>query len=214
MSWLFASGSQSFGALASASVLPVNVQGWFPLGLTGLIVLLSKRLSRVPSSTIIHKRWFFGAQPSLWSNSHIPYMTTGKTIALTTRTSVGKVMSLLFNILSRFPLLVKNPVCKESACNAGDCGWIPGSERSAGEGISDYPLQYSWVSLVAQLVKNPPTMWETWVQSLGWEDPLDTGKATHSSVLAWRMPWLYSPWGFKESDTTEQLSLPLSLVAQ
>ena len=105
MSWLFASGSQSFGALASASVLPVNVQGWFPLGLTGLIVLLSKRLSRVPSSIIIHKHWFFGAQPSLWSNSHIPYMTTGKTIALTTRTSVGKVMSLLFNMLSRLVIV-------------------------------------------------------------------------------------------------------------
>ena len=63
---------------------------------------------------------------------------------------------------------------KESAWNAGDPGTIPGSGRSAGEGIG-YPLQYSWASLVAQLVKNPPTMWETWVQSLGWEDPLEKG---------------------------------------
>jgi len=55
--------------------------------------------------------------------------------------------------------------------------------RSAGEGI-DYPLQYSWASLVAQLVKNMPAMQETWVRSLGWEDPLEKGKATHSSVLA------------------------------
>ena len=77
---------------------------------------------------------------------------------------------------------------KESACNAGDPSWIPGSGRSAGEGIG-YPLQYSWASLVAQLVKNPPTMRETWVQSLGWEDPPEKGKATHSSILAWRIPW-------------------------
>ena len=61
---------------------------------------------------------------------------------------------------------------KESACNAGDPGLIPRLERSAGEGIG-YPLQYSWVSLVAHLVKNPPAMWETWVQSLGWEDALE-----------------------------------------
>ena len=76
---------------------------------------------------------------------------------------------------------------KESACNAGDPDSIPGSGRSAGGGIG-YPLQYSWASLVAQLVKNPPAMWETWVQSLGLEDPLEKGKATHSSILAWRIP--------------------------
>ena len=64
---------------------------------------------------------------------------------------------------------------------------------NTGEGIG-YPLQYSWASLVAQLIKNPPTMRETWVQSLGWEDPLDKGKATQSS-----------PWGHKELDTTERL---------
>ena len=66
---------------------------------------------------------------------------------------------------------------KESACNAGDPGSIPGSERSAGEGIG-CPLQYSWASLVAQLVKNPPTMRETWVWSLGWENPLEKGIPT------------------------------------
>ena len=66
---------------------------------------------------------------------------------------------------------------KESACNAGDPGLIPGSGRSPGEWIG-YPLQYSWASLVAQLVNNPPAMLETWVQSLGWEDPLEKGKAT------------------------------------
>ena len=65
---------------------------------------------------------------------------------------------------------------------------IPGSGRSTKEGIG-YPLQYSWASLVAQLVKNPPARLETWAQSLGWEDPLEKGKATHSSILAWRIPW-------------------------
>ena len=64
---------------------------------------------------------------------------------------------------------------------------IPGSGRSSGEGIS-YPFQYSWASLVAQLVKNPSVMWETWVQSLGWEDPQEKGKAIHSSILAWEIP--------------------------
>ena len=76
---------------------------------------------------------------------------------------------------------------KESACNAGDPCSIPGLGRSAGEGIA-YPLQYSWGSLVAQLGKNLPAMQETWVQSLDWEDPLEKGKAAHSSILAWRIP--------------------------
>ena len=80
-------------------------------------------------------------------------------------------------------------VGKESTCNSGDPGLISGSGKSAGEGIG-YPLQYSWASLVAQLVKNPPAMQETWVQSLGWEDPLEKRKATHSSILAWRIPWI------------------------
>jgi len=65
---------------------------------------------------------------------------------------------------------------------------IPGSGRSAGEGIG-YPLQYFWASLVAQLVKNLPAVGETWVQSLGWEDPLEKGNATHSSTVACRTPW-------------------------
>ena len=86
---------------------------------------------------------------------------------------------------------------------------IPGSGRSTGEGIG-YPLQYSWASLVTRLVKNLPAMRETWVRSLGWEDPLEKGKATHSSILAWRIPWTYSPWGRKELDTTERLALTRS----
>ena len=76
----------------------------------------------------------------------------------------------------------------EFASNAGDPSLVPGSGGSAGEGIG-YPLQFSWASPVAQLVKNPPEMRETWVRSLGWEDPLEKGKATHFSILAWRIPW-------------------------
>ena len=85
-----------------------------------------------------------------------------------------------------FPLMHALPgssAGEESTCNAGDPGLIPGSGRSTGEGIG-YPLQYSWASLVSQLVKNLPAMQETWIQSLDWEDPLEKGKATHSSILA------------------------------
>ena len=85
-------------------------------------------------------------------------------------------------------------VGKESACNAGDPSSTPGSGRSSGEGIG-YPLQFSWASLVSQLEKNPPAMQETWVQSLGWEHPLEKGKATHSSILAWRIPWTVQSMG-------------------
>ena len=88
MSQIFASGGQSTGDSASASVPVVNIQDWFPLGLTGLISLQSKGLSRVFSNTTAQKYQFFGIQPSLWSNSHNPYMTTGKTIALTIWTFV------------------------------------------------------------------------------------------------------------------------------
>ena len=80
---------------------------------------------------------------------------------------------------------------KESARNAG--GWIAELGRCPGEGIG-YPLQYSWASLWAQLVKNLPAMQETWVQSLGWEDPLEKGKATHSSILAWRILRVSRSW--------------------
>ena len=77
---------------------------------------------------------------------------------------------------------------KESACNAEDPCSIPELGRSPGERIG-YLIQYFWASLVALLVKTLCTMQETWVQSLGWEDPLEKGKATHFSILAWRIPW-------------------------
>ena len=90
---------------------------------------------------------------------------------------------------SRFP---DSSVGKESTCNAGDPSLIPGPEISPVQGIG-YPLQYSWVSLVAQMVKNLPVLWETWVRSLGWEDPPEEGMATHSSILTWRIPQTEEP---------------------
>ena len=93
-------------------------------------------------------------------------------------------------------LFPHSSVGKESTCNAGDPGSIPRSGRSTGEGIG-YPLQHFWASLVAQLVKNLPAMRETWVQSLGWEDPLEKGKATQSSILAWRISWTIQSMGLQ-----------------
>ena len=99
-------------------------------------------------------------------------------------------------------------VGKESACNSGDPGLIPGLGRS-GEGIG-YTPQYSCASLVAQLVKNPPVMQETWVQSLGWKDPLEKRTATTPVFWPGEFHGLFSPWSCKELDMTEQLPLSLS----
>ena len=103
-------------------------------------------------------------------------------------------------------------VGKESTSNAGDLSLIPGLGRSAEEGIG-YPLQYSWASLVAQLVKNQPAMLETWVQSLGWEDALEKGKLPTPVFWPGDFHGLYSPWGCKELDTTERLSLHFTSYA-
>ena len=98
-------------------------------------------------------------------------------------------------------------VGKESACNAGDPSLIPGLERSPGEGMR-YLLQYSWASLVAQKVKNPPAMWETWVRSLGWEDPLEKGMQPTPVFLPGESPWTEEPGGLQsmglQSDMTEK----------
>ena len=115
MSGLFKSGGQNIGASASASVLPMNIQDWFLLGLTGVISLQSKILSRVFSSTTVWKHQFFGAQSSFGSNSHIHIWLLEKIIALTTWIFVSKVMSLLFNTLS-WLLIAFLPKCK--------CIWI------------------------------------------------------------------------------------------
>ena len=99
---------------------------------------------------------------------------------------------------------------EESVCHAGDPSSIPELGRSPGEGTG-CPLQCSWASLVAQLVKNPPAMRQTWVQSLGWESSLEGGTATHSVFLpgeshGQRSLAGYSPWGRREWDTTDRLS--------
>ena len=84
---------------------------------------------------------------------------------------------------------------------------IPESGRSPGEGLGN-SLQCSQASLVAQMVKNPRAMWEIWVRSLGWKDPLEEGMATHSTILAWRIPWTEEPnrlqsIGSQRLDTTK-----------
>ena len=101
MSQLFASGGQSSGASAPASVLPINIQGWFPLGLTGLISLQPKGLSRVLQHHISKALILWHSAFFMVQLSH-PYLTTGKPITLTIWTFVGKMVSLLFNMLSRF----------------------------------------------------------------------------------------------------------------
>ena len=88
----------------------------------------------------------------------------------------------------------ESSVGKESACNAGGLGWVPGVGRPTGEGIG-YPLQYSWASLVAQLVSNPPAKQEMCVRSLGQEDPLEKEMTTHSSMLAYEIQWTEEPGG-------------------
>ena len=110
---------------------------------------------------------------------------------------------VVFGVLQRNR--VSTQLVKKSICSTGDHGSIPGSRRSPGEGI-DYPLQYSWAFLVVQMVNNPPAMRETWVQSLSWEDPLEEGMATHSNILAWRIPWTKEPDGLQSKCCKEPLN--------
>ena len=118
----------------------------------------------------------------LWLRSWAPYCKFRLKLK-----KVGKTIQTFRYDLNQTPYdytgFPDSSVGKESACNAGDSSSIPGSARSAGGGIG-YPLQYPWASLVIQLVKNLPTMRKTWVWSLGWEDPMEKGKATDSSILA------------------------------
>ena len=129
MSQLFASRGQSIGVSASTSVLPMNTQDRSPLGWTVWISLQSKWPSGVFPNTTVKKHQFFGAQLSSQSNSHISYMTTGKTIALTRWPFVGKVMSLLFNMLSRLVIT-----------------FLPGSKR----------LLISWLQSPSSVILDPP----------------------------------------------------------
>ena len=108
ISWLFTSDDQNTGASALAWVLPTNIQGWFPLRLTGLISLVSKELSGVFSSTTVWRYQFFGILPSLQSSPHNCMWPLGSPWTLTIWTFVGRVMSLLLNTLSRFCLSVSS----------------------------------------------------------------------------------------------------------
>ena len=101
-------------------------------------------------------------------------------------------------IASGFP---GSSVGKESTCNARGPSSIPGLGRSTGEGIG-YLLQHSWAFLVAQLLKNPPAMRETWVQFLGWEDPLEKGRLPTPVFWPGEFHGLYSPWGHREMNRT------------
>ena len=125
------------------------------------------------------------------------------------------VMSSL-SILTLFEVCQFSSIGKESAFNAGDPSLIPRLGRSAGEGTG-YPLQYSWASLVAQLAKNLPAMWQTWVLSFGWEDPLEKGKATHwhagvSSCCTWAQylsfAGLVAPQHVRSSQTKDWTGIP------
>ena len=156
MSQLFTSGGQSTGASASASALPMNIQNWFPLGWTGWISLQSEGLSRVFSNTTVQKHQLFGTQPSLWSKLSHPYMTTGKTIALTRWAFVGKVMSLLFNMLSMF---VK--------------AFLPSSKRLI-----------SWLQSLSTVILEPKKIKKMLIVSKSWNQTLGISKKIYSLAMA------------------------------
>ena len=129
MSQFFASGGQRIGVSALVSVLPMNIQDWFPLGWSSWIFLQSKGLSRVFSNTTVQKHQFFSAQLSLWSNSHIHTWVLEKKIVLTRWTFLGKGWSLLFNMLSRLVI-----------------PFLPRSKR----------LLISWLQSPSALILEPP----------------------------------------------------------
>ena len=125
------------------------------------------------------------------SGNQVPHATT-KTWSSQIKKEIFYTSHAVFGTFNGFLTLtwasLVAQLVKESTCNAGDLSSVSGLGRSPGGG-KGYPLQYSSASLVVQLVKNPPTMQEAWVPSLVWEDPLEKGKATHSNILTWRIPW-------------------------
>ena len=144
---------------------------------------------------------------SVQSLSHVRLFATPWTAAHQASLSITNSPSLLKLIwapLKEGKGFPGSSAGKESACSAGDPGSIPVSRISPGEGIG-YPLQYSWASLVAQLVKNLPTVWGTWVRSLGWKDPPEEGMATHSSSCLEnptdRRAWWATAYGVAKSQT-------------
>ena len=207
-SWFFSSGGQNFGASASASVLPVNIQDWFPLGLTGLISLQSKGLSRAFSNTTVQKHHFFGIPLSLWPNSH-PHMTIGKTIALARQTFVGKVMFLLFNMLSRFVVafLPRSKVKVKAAqlcptlCDPMDCPWnSPGQNTGVGslclgtQGLNPGLPYCGWILYQLNHKGSPRTLeWVACPFSRGSSQPRNWTRVSH---IAGRN---FSNWEFREA---------------
>ena len=144
MSQFFASGGQSIGALALASVLPVSIQDWFPLGLTGWIPLQSKGLSRVFSNTTVQKHLFSGSAFFIVQLSH-PYVTTGKTIAYTRRTFFGKVMSLLLNMLSRLVItFLPRSKCLLISWLQSPSAVILEPKKIKSATVSSFPVYFPW----------------------------------------------------------------------
>ena len=251
MSQPFTPGSQSIAASASASVLPVNIQSWFPLGLPGLISLLSKGLSRVFSSTTVQKHQFSRCSAFFMVQLSYLSMTSGQTIDLTIQTFVGKVMSLLFNMLSRFViaflprskcLLIswlqsvtihsyfgaqENKVCHYfnnfySLLLFSNCirrGILSLSFLKCLGFYSCFTFCCDrWIEKLVELftrlqtielpnnimgfpggsvLKNPPAVAEGVGLILDQEDPLEKEMATHSSILAWEIPWTEEPGGLQ-----------------
>ena len=188
MSQFFASDSQNIGISASASVLPMNIQDWFPWGLTDLMSLQAKGLSRVFSNNIVQKHQFFGGQLSFIVQLSHPYMTTGKTIALTRWTFVCKVMSLLFNMLSRLVIGEGNGTPLQYSCleNPMDGGawWaaVHGVAKSRTR-LSHFTFIFS-LSCIGEGNGNPLVFLPGESQGLG-------------SLVGCHL------WGRTESDTTE-----------
>ena len=150
-----------------------------------------------PSPTIVIHR--VGSEPRTQISLALPLTSFGHVLPSPLPSPTGTQPHLhqqhwFFNPLWLMASLIAQLV-KKSTCNAGDPSSIPGSKRYTGKKI-DYPLQYSWAFLVARLVKNLPAMQETWVWSFYWDDLLEKGMATYSSILAWRIPWT-SPWSHK-----------------
>ena len=175
MSQLFALANQSIEA--SATVLPMNIQSWFPLGLTGLITLLSKGISRVCSSTTVQKHHSL-ALILLYGQTLTSVHITGKTIALTIQTFVGKVMSVFFNMLSRF--IMEKAMAPHSSTLAWKIPWMeePGGLQSMGSRLSNFTFTFHFHALEKEM-------------------------ATHSSVPAWRIPGMAEPDGLQSMGSHE-----------
>ena len=146
------------------------------------------------SSTVVILKAWFSHQHRLETCWNCKFLGHGPAFCVFTDSSVILRHTQIWEPLLCCMGFPGSSAVEENACVAGGLGSIPGSGKSPREG-SGYPLQYSWASLVTQRVKNPPAVWETWVWSLGWEDPLEKGMATHSCRLACRIPWTEEPGG-------------------